>query len=224
MEDIVFKSGDVIPCGSINPKSFNYITFINRELKGFLSADIELHIDGREGLITGFDIYYNTRKNVESCMDIDIRLTKKIQIDFDKGYESGHWGDWIDWIEKWLEKKGYKPNISDSTSDPRYEGYNGEHYDFVSFSGGRKDKDGVVIIWEKEPPIVYVENMSYSFEDILSGEFMDEYLDREEIAYHLGYNGDFEALNEDFQRQYFEKCLNKPISEFYRKRRSRFIK
>jgi len=222
MAEIVFKSGDVINCEKINPNRESYVSFENMKIKG-LYADIELVIDGKEGVIVYPIIYYDSRRNIESYMEIDEELTEQIQEDFDRDYSGG---GWVEWIAKWLEKKGYEPDLKGNTYAFEYDG---DVYEFVSFKSRGVGEDGVVIMWHGggdvrwnyEYPIVYKDDMYYSFEDILSLESYDKYINEEEVAYEFGYEGDFKAMNEDFQRQYFEKCLNNQMSESYRMRRFR---
>jgi len=216
MAEIVFKNSDFrIPCEKLNKRGYSYITFD-------LSDDayikrLELGINGGEGIIGDVILIYDSKNVIESNMEFDRNLTKKLRKILEN-YEDDTYPYLMDKVHKILEEQGYKIEFEGWTRNDEY--FLGDiDFEFVSFISKNKYEDeGVVILWDDEYEI-----------KVYKGWFQETYLslspDHEfylqEVAYMFGYDGDFEAMNEDFRRQYFEKCLNNQISESYRKHKLR---
>ncbi len=137
---------------------------------------------------------YDTRKTFQSYLKQDNKWTKEIQEDFDNDYDDG---SFIDFIKKWLTDRGCK--IINYGNTYNFE-YNGSIYEFVQFDSSEKG-EGVVVMWHLGQDV----RAGYSapevwlgdFDEVLSTEMGDEYAAQEEVAYELGYNGDWDALVED---------------------------
>ncbi len=147
-----------------------------------------------EGILT-----YNTQENFKQLLNKDEVLTNLIQEDFEKTYEEG---SWIEWIKNWLMDHDCNIRLYDNTYNFEY---SGNVYEFVEFDHPEKE-EGVVVMWHLGEDVrtnySYPEVWLGDFEEVLGLESISNH--EEEIAYKLGYNGDWDKLVKDVISQFDE--------------------
>lgn len=154
-------------------------------------------------------ISYDSKAVAREYLDKDAAVTDAMWADFndeDDNSELGyHGGGWIEWMKKWLTAKGY--NVSPDYGFGADNTYNwdnaywwGDVFEYVSFHDEANNRDGIAIMWHQggdvrgnySMPEVYFGDVE-TFISVQNVEYKDE------IAYILGYEGDYKAFLADWE-------------------------
>jgi len=217
MAEIVFKNSIfTISCRAL--KNSPLVDFDVYEEDDDIIKNVFLEINPKQGKIFYASLVFDSKKVIEGNMNFDKNLTEKLIKDIqNEGKDLSRIKYDINWLYDWVEKQGYEVKRRGAThSDKEFVGDKNFFYIlFNSYDMG--DEYFAIIFWDEKPEVY-----KGWFDAVYFYLTLDEELQLEEIARLFGYEGNFYAMNKDFQRQYFEKCLNKPMSEYRLRKKIRF--
>src|SRR5581483_2543551 len=145
-----------------------------------------------------FDIRIDSRAKIQESMEKSDTLTEEIEEEFERDYISGSWSNWI---KGWVTRKGGEVEHSGNTYNEDSAHYWGDIFEYTAFKD-LDGHDGAIIMWHHGGDVRgnygLPEVWFGDFEEFFSAQYFSE--SSEEIAYMLGYEGDFSKLEDDIKR------------------------
>ena len=149
-----------------------------------------------------FELDLDSKEIIKDYMNYDEELSNKVSDDFDSTYGSGGWDRWR---EDWIKKQGWKINIMGVGNTYNWGTFIGNIFEYTDFITD-DDLHGVIIMWHQGGDI----RGNYSVPEIWIGDFesftaIQDIQDiEEEMAYRLGYDGNWTNLEQDIHNWWFE--------------------